>query len=547
MSLVGDLRELDCGDITADDAALEAFSHDASIFAVRPQVIVAPRTAADVRKVVQYAGTHAGVAITPRAAGTDMSGGAIGSSIVMDVLPHLNKLIDITRSEDEKDGVATVQPGMFYRDFEQATMARGLQYPVFPASRDLCAMGGIVANNAAGERTLAFGQTVDWIRSLKMVCADGNEYTFGPLTKAELDAKASQTTFEGSLYRSIRYLAEKNRDLIEQHRPNVSKNSSGYYLWKLWKNDEFNMARLIVGSQGTLGVITEATLGLTKPATYRRTVVVFMKSLDRIAELTNQILHYQPESLESFDDKTLSFTLQFLPDFVRILGASNIVSLAWQFIPEAWMLVTGGFPKLILLAEFAGEDAHEVERQAKRALDVVQHSGLKARLTKSAKESHKYWTIRRQSFNVIRSHAKGKRTTPFVDDIIVRPEHMPEFLPRLNAILDPYHLTLTIAGHVGDGNFHIIPLMDLSDERNRRIIPEIAEKVYDLVLEYHGSITAEHNDGIIRGPWMERMWGKEMMELFAKVKHTFDPKGIFNPGKKLNVDWQWALAHIRKD
>ncbi len=546
MSLVGDLREMKCGDVGADDAMLDAYSHDASIFSVRPEVVVAPHTVADIKKIVNYASDHAGVSITPRAAGTDMSGGAIGPSIVLDLLSHLNKLIDITRG-GEFGGTATVQPGMFYRDFEQATLARGLQFPAFPASRDVCAMGGIVGNNAAGERTLTFGQTVDWIRSVKMVCANGNEYEFGPMSRAEVDAKAAHQTFEGSLYRGVRDLIAANHDLIEQHRPQVSKNSSGYYLWKLWKDDEFNMARLIVGSQGTLGVITEATLGLVKPAPERRTVVVFLNSLDRVAQVTNQLLHYQPESLESFDDKTLSFTLRFLPDFIRILGASNIVSLAWQFLPEAFMMLTGGLPKLVLLAEFAGEDAEDVAHRAQRALDVMRLSGLKARLTRNVQESHKYWTIRRQSFNVIRSHAKGKRTTPFVDDIIVRPEDMPEFLPKLYAILDPYELTLTVAGHVGNGNFHIIPLMDLADERNRRIIPEIAAKVYDLVLEYHGSITAEHNDGIIRGPWMERMWGKEMMGLFASVKKLFDPKGIFNPGKKLNVDWDWALAHIRKD
>jgi FAD/FMN-containing dehydrogenase len=330
-------------------------------------------------------------------------------------------------------------------------------------------------------------------------------------------------------------------------RPRVSKNSAGYYLWRVWDGTTFNLAKLVTGSQGTLGVITEATVGLVQPARFRRMAVIFLDDVRKTADVVRDLQPLRPEALESFDDKTLSFTLRFLPDFVRIIGASNVVALALRFLPEAWMVLKGGLPKLVVIAEFAGDDEREVVARTERAIALLHARGLKARMTRNEQESHKYWTIRRQSFNVIRAHAKGKRTTPFIDDFIVLPERMPEFLPRLYAVLEPYHLTLTIAGHVGNGNFHIIPLMDLSDERTRRIIPELSAKVYDLVLEYGGSITAEHNDGLIRGPYVERQFGSEAYALFREVKHIWDPQGIFNPGKKIDVDWQWALAHIRKD
>lgn len=547
MAIADDLKQLDCGDVDASEKTRAAYSHDASIFEAVPQVVVYPRSAHDIGKLVRYASEHKGVWITPRAAGTDMSGGAVGRSIVLDVTRYLHALEEIAR--DNGRGYAIAQPGMYFRDFDKATLARGLQYPVFPASRDLCAMGGIVSNNAAGERSLKYGQTVDYVHSVRAVLADGNEYELGPLTREQVEVKIAASGFEGNLYRDIWKLTTENWKHISEHRPHVSKNSSGYYLWRVWDPEKgiFNLAKLICGSQGTLGIVTQATLGLVKPKLVRKTLVVFLDKLERVTEVTNELLRFDPESLESFDDKTLSFTLRFLPDFVRLLGAANIISLGLKFLPEAWMALTGGLPKLVLLAEFTGDTENEVMRRAEQALEAMRTRGTKVRLTKSAEESHKYWTIRRYSFNVLRKHGKGKRTTPFIDDVIVPIEKMPEFLPKLYAILEPYHLTLTIAGHAGNGNFHIIPLMDLRDENTHRVISEISEKVYSLVLEYGGSITAEHNDGLIRGPWVKKMWGPEMYGLFQQVKKIFDPKGIFNPGKKIDVDWQWALSHIRRD
>lgn len=543
MSLGGDLRELG---LDADDsgAVRAAYRHDASIFEATPAVVVFPRSASDIGAVVRYAASHPGISITPRSAGTDMTGGAVGESVLMDFTRHMNRLADVSR---DAGGSATVQPGMYYRDFERATVARGLQYPVYPASRDLCALGGMVANNAAGERSLQHGQTVDFVRSVRAVLDDGNEYGFGPLDHDGLARKLAAAGREGEIYRGMERLLREHDAAIGAARPRVSKNSSGYYLWRIRDGNTFNMAKVLCGSQGTLGIITEATLGLVPVQAHRRMAVAFLDDLRAVADVVTDLLPLKPEALESFDDKTLSFTLRFLPDFVRVLGASNIVSLGLRFLPEAWMVLRGGLPKLVVIAEFAGDDQAEVVGRTQEAVRLLRARGLKARMTHDEEESHKYWTIRRQSFNVIRSHAKGKRTTPFIDDFIVPPERMPEFLPALYAILEPYRLVLTVAGHVGNGNFHIIPLMDLADPKTRRIIPELADNVYALVLAHGGSITAEHNDGLIRGPYVERQFGGEMYDVFRQVKRLWDPRGIFNPGKKIDVDWQWAMSHLRTD
>ena len=172
---------------------------------------------------------------------------------------------------------------------------------------------------------------------------------------------------------------------------------------------------------------------------------------------------------------------------------------------------------------------------------------IKFHIAKNEAEAKKYWTIRRESFNLLRKSIKGKRTAPFIDDFIVQVEKLPEFFPKLNKILDSYgNFTYTIAGHIGNGNFHIIPLMDLADSKNREIIKELSDKVYDLVLEFGGSITAEHNDGLIRSPYLKKMYGGEVYKLFEETKRIFDLQNIFNPGKKVGANLSYALEHLVK-
>lgn len=528
----------------ADDApTLHAFSRDASIFQVTPQAVAFPKNTDDIRALVRFASHQDGkVWLTARGGGSDMSGGAVGESIIVDTTKYLNRILEVGKRR------ATAEPGMMYEAFEQATLAKGLIMPSYPASRSLAAIGGMVSNNAGGEKSLSYGQTKDYVHSVRAVLSDGKEYEFGPLLRDELNVKLEQQDFEGEIYRKIYWLIEDHYDLIAKAKPRVSKNSSGYLLWEVWNRTTFNMAKLLTGSQGTLGIISRITFDLIRVRPHRGMLVVFLDDVGKLADVAQALLKHGPEELELFDDKTLSFTLRFLPDFVRVLGGKNLFSLAWQFLPEVKMILTGGFPKLILLCEFSGDSAKEVNDTLTRAETDMRSFDVKTRLAKTEKEAEKYWAIRRQSFNVLRNHSTKKKTVPFIDDLIIRPEFMAEFLPQLQEILKPYkQLTLTIAGHAGDGNFHVIPLMDLSRPDARKVIEEIAEKVYSLVLKYDGSITAEHNDGLIRGPYVKRMYGPEVYELFRQVKQIFDPKGIFNPGKKVDVDWEWAMAHLRKN
>jgi FAD/FMN-containing dehydrogenase len=530
------------GDAEDSEETLVKYSHDASLLEVRPKIVLFPKDSEDVKNLVKWVSDnkqnkdkYGELFITARCAGTDMSGGAIGESIILDFTRYMNKLVSF-----ENEQIA-VQPGMFYRDFEKITLEKGLILPCFTASKSLNAMGGMYGNNSAGERTLKYGKMEDYILQAKVVFTDGNEYLVKPLNQDELNKKIAQNDFEGNIYKNIYNLINENKEEIKQAKPNVHKNSSGYYIWNVLRDSlqqnefRFDLNKLLVGSQGTLGIATEITIKLIPENKHSKLVAIFMNDLAPLGNLVEEILTLNPETLEAYDDKTMKLAVRFFPDFLKTKGFFGLIKLMWSFLPEFFMLVTSGFPKLILLAEFAGDDEKIVNDKCVELAEKIEHFKLKVHITKSEAEANKYWDIRRESFALLRKHVKGKRTAPFIDDIIVRPEFLPKFLPELDKILEQYKTKMmyTLAGHAGEGNFHIIPLMDFTRPDTAKIIIELGEKVYDLVIKYHGSITAEHNDGLIRTPYLRKMYGDKIVEIFNKIKEIFDSKDIFNPGKKI--------------
>ncbi|MDB5266521.1 MAG: Oxidoreductase [Parcubacteria group bacterium] len=530
------------GEVSDDESTLRTYSHDASLFEVKPKLVVYPMDSEDIQKLVAWVEENKKndptLSLTIRAAGSCMSGGSLNESIIMDVMQHMNHV-----GEVKAEGTV-VQPGVFYRDFEPKTLEKGLILPCYTASKNLNALGGMIGNNSAGEKTLRYGKMENFVLETKAIFADGKEYVVRPLTRNELEAKMAEKTFEGGVYKDIANLIRAHNALIESARPTVSKNSAGYYLWNVWQDDMFDLNRLLVGSQGTLALVTEAKIRLVPVEPKSRLFVVFMRDLSHLADLVNEILPTNPESVETYDDATMKLAFRFFPEMLRSMKAKSFFKLFFSFIPEAFMMLRGGIPKLIVLVEYAGKTDEEIEIKMKTLEKKIAHFGFVMRETKSEEESNKYWTIRRESFNLLRKHVRGSRTAPFIDDVVVEPKYMPEFLPKMRKILDDYKLVYTIAGHAGNGNFHIIPLMNMKDKANIQVIKEVGEKVYNLVGEYHGSITGEHNDGIVRTPYLGKMYSKEILELFKRTKEIFDPSNIFNPGKKVNGSLEYMESHI---
>ena len=544
------LQQIIEGEVKDDPETLHHYSGDASAFRIVPEVVTLPKSTEDIKKLVNYvrerkAAGDGAVSLTPRSCGTDMAGGDLNTSIIIDVNAHMNNILKLTSDK------AVVQPGLPYRIFEAETLKLNCMLPSYPASKSIASVGGMVANNSGGEKSLRYGKTEKYVKQLKVILRDGNEYVVKKLNKAELDAKLSQEDFEGDLYRQTYKLLDDNYDTIKKAKPDVSKNSTGYSLWNIWDKEAqtFDLTQLFIGSQGTLGIVSEIEFCLVPVEKYSKMFVIYMHTLDRLGDIVNTMLEYGPTSIESYDDKTLDLAVRYFPELVMIISKTeNILKLAYELLPDAWIVATHGYPKMVMMVEFTDNSEAEIDRKMDELKLALKEYKIGVRATKNKKESEKYWTIRRESFNLLRKKVKGKQTVPFIDDFIVKPAVMPEFLKDLQKIFDQYpKLSFPVAGHPGDGNFHIIPLMDMTDEKERAVIPELTEKVFNLVLKYKGSLSAEHNDGLIRGAYLRQMYGDEVFNFFVRIKDIYDPDRIFNPHKKTDTDLNYSMRFIKKD
>lgn len=544
--IVQKLEKIVSGDILTDEESREFYSHDASMMELKPEIIIRPKDTDDIKKIVLFVAkekvTQPGLSLTARSGGTCMSGGSIGESIVLDFSTYFNKIHSVTKE------IGHAQPGVFYRDFEPKTLEHGVIMPSYPASRDLCTIGGMVSNNAGGEKSLQYGKTEKFVQELQVIFADGNEYTVRPLTKQELDSKMAQGDFEGHLYKQLYELIEDNYETIRQAKPNVTKDSTGYHLWNVWDRETqiFDMTQVIVGAQGTLCFVTDIKFRLVPAPKHSGTLVMFLRQTDDLGDVINDVLKQNPATFEGFDNYTLMLSFKLFFYFHKNLGWLGMMKLGIQLIPDAFKLLRG-IPKMVLLIEFNGDTPEEVADRVHTMREALRPYGHEALFEEDETEAKakKFWIMRRESFNLLRKKVKDKHTAPFIDDLVVPPEHLPKFLPEVREILNRYKLLATIAGHMGDGNFHIIPLMNIERPEEKAKLEPAMREINNLVLSYGGSLSGEHNDGMIRGPWLEAMYGPEVLSIFKQTKHIFDPQNMFNPHKKTDADWEFTMKHVR--
>lgn len=544
--LAKELSVLIKGDGSLLDEDREHVARDTSLFYVKPEMVIFPKNAQDISMLLDFVSKKKkegnNISVAFRAAGTCMTGGPLSASIVVDTTRYMNHITEVTPE------YASAEPGVYYRDFEKETLKEGWLMPSYPASRELAAIGGIVSNNSGGEKTLTYGKTEKYIQSLDVVYANGARDMLHAFSVEELEQKITEKTEGGRIHKEMYDLITGNYETIMREKPTVSKNSSGYYLWNVYNKEEgtFDLSKLIAGSQGTLAAVTSVTFTGVRPKAHSRMLIMFVPSTVHLGEIIVKLLEHKPETMESYDDHTFKIAMKFFKDIALRMGG-NMITLGLQFLPEFMMVLTGGVPKIILMAEFTGDTEEDVDDKVAKAYEDMKQFKLPIKRTTSAKQAKKYWTFRRESFALLRSRMQGMRTAPTIDDIVVHPSDLPEFLPKLEAIFSKEEykdLIYTVAGHMGDANFHIIPLVDIHKEGIVEVLHKLMDEVYGLIFEYKGSMSGEHNDGLLRTSYLPKMFSPEMIVLFEKTKAIFDPDTILNPGKKVHGDKDFAWSHV---
>ncbi|HUD05438.1 MAG TPA: FAD-binding oxidoreductase [Candidatus Saccharimonadales bacterium] len=512
------LQEHLMGEVMISPDVREFFATDASIFTVTPSTIVYPKNENDVRKVARFTWQLAErgrvVPITARGNGTDQSGAALGSEILMVFPAYMNKVIDF----DGKSGQVVVEPGINYGTLQQVLMSHGRFLPPYPASMDYSTVGGAVANNAGGEKSVKYGDTKNFVKRLRVVLANGEVITTGRLNKRELNKKLGLSSFEGEIYRAVDTLIEENNKIIKESVIPVTRNASGYCLPDVRTKDGFDLTPLFVGSQGTLGIITEIQLE-TEAYTKDTTLLVGMfDDLDKVQTAVNDL-------------RALSDT----PSLIEMIDG-NLLNLVDEINPNQLKdVILKPYPKVVLFVEFDDGNDRTHKKMVKKAIKILERNTIDYQVADDDAEKNKLWKLR-QATSLIISHTDGKlRATPLIEDGIVPPDKLTEFLKSLYKLLEKNKVRTAVWGHAGEANLQTQPYLDLGHVGDRQKLFRILEEYHDLIIELNGSITAGHGDGRIRTPYISRLYGNEIFSLFEKIKKIFDPYNLLNPGIKTNL------------
>jgi FAD/FMN-containing dehydrogenase/Fe-S oxidoreductase len=521
------LRKHLAGEVRFDLAARRLYSTDASIYQVEPLGVALPRTAEDVVAAVQIAGEMR-VPVTPRGGGTSLSGQAIGPGLVLDCSKYLDAILDL----DPGARVVRVQPGVVLDTLNRAAAEHGLQFGPDVATSNRANLGGLIGNNSCGARSIIYGRTVDHVRALAVVLADGSRARFGPLTPAEWERRAAGQTPEAALYRRVREVVQGRRADIRRRFPRILRRASGYNLDLLCAalcpdgpeaegsgpppapGPGVGLHQLVAGSEGTLAVVTEAELALVPRPRARGLLVPQFATLADAVTALPACLELEPSAVELLDHLLLE------------LSAGNLA------LRDAMRAIRGR-PQAVLMVEFSGADTGEVaDRVARLRRRLSGCPGLlEAVPALDPALRDPLWDLRRAAMPLLHGMPGDRKPVTFVEDTAVPPARLPEFVARFRRLLQRHGTDGSFYGHASVGCLHIRPVLNLKDPEDVARMRRITAEVSDLVLEFGGALSGEHGDGLARSEWNEKMFGPAVYQAFRAVKDAFDPHRLLNPGK----------------
>lgn len=508
-ALASDLRHLIGTDLVKDDGPTKtAYAVDASIYRMTPQAVVLAESEEQIRAVVTYARSR-GIPLTARAAGTNLTGSAVGSGIILDC-SRLRRILELNR--DEK--WARVQPGIVLAELNKQLAREGLLFGPDPSSGDMCKLGGMLANNSAGPHTLRYGAVKDNVEALR-VCLPSGEW-LDARSFAVDDARLSALLASHAAVQDLWSLVRDHAALLAEKRPAVSKNSSGYNLFGLadgLARGRFDLPKLFVGSEGTLGLFSEATIRLVDKPEATLTALIHFKRLEDVGDAVPRLLELAPSALEVMDANTLD-----------LIGRSR------HGIPAD--------AAATLLAELDADGlGPDLNERAERMAGICRRYPLSSEIVIAYDQERRdqLWKARKALYPTLYRFDPRKKPINFVDDVVVRAERISELIRYLEEFFGGQRVPVAIFGHIGNGNAHIVPLLDVNDEGDFRKMVQGYHEIHRTVLDrFGGSICGEHGDGRVRAEYVKAMFGPELYDLFVRVKRSFDPSGFLNPGIKIS-------------
>ena len=515
--LARELRKRVSGEVRFDAFSRTLYSTDASIYQMEPVGVVIPRNVDDVLAVVDLASKNH-VPILPRCGGTSLAGQAVNHAIVIDFSKYMNRLLEVNQEE----GWARVEPGIVLDQLNSQLAPLGLQYAPDPTTSNRACVGGTIGNNSCGSHSVLYGKTIDHVLELRTVLSDGSEAYFRPLEGPELDAKVAGSGLESEIYRQVRRIAQENREEILTRYPKIMRRVSGYNL------DEFldggpstdatsrplNMAGVVVGSEGTLCVATEAKVNLVPLPAKVALAVLHFHDMPQACEANWEILRHGPAAVELIGRMILERCRASL-GFARLM----------EFVE--------GEPDALLVVEFNGSSEAELVGKLENLKEDMERKRLGYAFVPilEAASRANVWALRSAGLGLLMSTRGDSKPMPYVEDTAVEPQKLGEYVRRFGEIVKAHGTTAGYYGHASVGCMHIRPLVNLKTSDGLDKMVAIASDISDLVLEYGGSMSGEHGDGIVRGVWTEKMFGSAIYQAFREVKRAFDPHGIMNPGK----------------
>lgn len=497
------------GEVATDQKTLAPYARDISVFTKSPTKVYFPRNVSDVVFLVKQVANQrmqgGKETLTVRAGGTCMSGGGLSDSSVVDMTRHMTRV-----SVDPNSRTATVEMGAYFRDIEKAAAEYGLMFAPYPSSRLICGIGGMIGNNASGEKSVRFGATSDNILSLEVVLADGSIAIVTSKDLAEVEDGRQKAIFK---------LADANTEHMAQATGQVRKSASGYRLEKVLAGDRFNEVPLFCGAQGTLGIVTKAVLKLVPVPRHLSLLVISAQRLEDIPVIVKEIFNHNPEAIETFDTFTFAKARQHLKEHTdRLIPYVD---------PDA---------RLFILAEFSEASEEMTLERAQNCLLSLNNYGYKVRQVTNLADIESIWEVRRNSFLLMRDHnPEGFRAVPCIEDVIVPVDGLTEFITELNSILVRRGINYGFHGHIGEGSLRIVPVFDTKSPNLVADITGLMEEVFALIKRLKGNISADHSDGIIRSPFIREFYGEDLYSAFVEIKKIYDPYNLFNPGKKVGA------------